>query len=280
MKRIYDHERINDKRDGFSIVGATEIGKMSQNMDHMVYEVHPNFPNVKLLVLADGDSNAKEGAAGAQLFCDNILNCFKKLKSTDFENIEVTMQRMIYSVDRYITEFNKKCNKQCIAVGSVSIIMDDTLYNVSIGDISVYYTQEGITKRLDTIRTDYDIFKICGLSDEKIRMLYPDSKITPYKKIGVGEIIGFEPIYTMEDVENVFVMSDGVSRHVSKGCKKEIFESVDYSSVPSTLVEVAQYGYSKTFPKIVDEGDVSRSLDNLSVIGYVKEKQINKLLVY
>ena len=264
MKMICDHERLKEIGEGFSIVGTTEIGIRKQNMDHTTYAIHPRFPNVKLLVLADGDSKANEGAAGAQFFCDQIEKRFESLKEYELINIEQTMQDMTFCVDKFISDLNKSLHKSCITVAAFAIIIDDNLYSVSIGDISIYYTKDGITRRLETIRTDYDMFKLCDLSEEKIQKLYPDSKTTPYKKIGLSEIIGFEPVYVVENIENVFIMSDGVSRHVSKGCKYEIFNNVEPRSIPVALTEVAQYGHTVTGPSIIDGGDVSISDDNLS----------------
>jgi len=273
MKKIYDHENFLKKCEDFSIVGATEIGVRDQNMDHTTYAIHPEFPNVKLLVLADGDSNAREGAAGAQFFCDYIAKQFNSLTEEDVTNIEETMKKMIVCADKYILSINKNYNKQCVTVGSFAIIVDNTLYNITIGDMSVYYKKGDEVERINNIRTVYDAYHLCGLSDEKIFKIEPDAKTLPYKKVGLGEIRKSEFVHIVENIDSVYIMSDGVSRHVSKSCKQEIFEKIHPNDVPKALVEVAQYGHTVSVDSIIDSGDVDISDDNLSVIGYVKENQ-------
>lgn len=273
MKKIHDHEKIIECGENFSIVGETEIGARKQNMDHITYAVHPKFSNVKLLILADGDNSAKEGAAGAQFFCDYITKQFYSLTEEDIINVEDTMQKMIFCVDQYILDINKSYKTQCIAVGSFAIIIDENLYNITIGDISVYYKKQGDISRVDNVRTVFDAYKLCGLSEEKIFKIDSNAKTTPYKKIGLGEIRSHEVVHVVENIDCVFIMCDGVSRHVSKSCKQEIFESFDPKDIPSALIEVAQYGHTVSVNSIIDSGDVSTSDDNLSVIGYVKEKQ-------
>jgi len=273
MKKIYDHERFLESGEDFSIVGATEIGLRNQNMDHTTYAIHPQFPNVKLLVLADGDSNAKEGAAGAQFFCDQIEKQFNELSEEDILNVEETMRRMIVNADKYILGINKKYKVECITVGAFCIIVDDKLYNITIGDMSVYHKHDTEIKRIKNVRTIYDAYKMCGLAEEKILKIEPKAKTTPYKRIGLGEIRKYEAVYVVDGVDYAFIMCDGVSRHVSKACKMEIFENVNPNDIPTALVEVAQYGHTVSIESIIDYGDVQPSDDNLSVIGYVREKQ-------
>lgn len=275
MKKIYDREHVVEQGEDYIISSSTEKGKPERNKDHTVYAIHPQFPNVKLLILADGITNAKDGAAGAQLFCNQIEKIFNRLDEDAFCNVEFTMQQMMYAVDSFITGFNKQCKSDCYALGSFMIIVDDTLYSLTVGDIRVYYKKDGRVRQITNFETEYELGKAIGVSDEFIEMYNPKAKTTPARTIGKSLVAKREYVTVVEDIEGAYLMCAGVGNHVSEECKSEIIENVEPAEISRALVEIAQHGEVTIDGVTYSERTIESRCDkNLSSISYVKNKGI------
>lgn len=271
MKKIYDREHIIEQGEDYIISSSTEKGKPARNKDHTFYAIHPKFPNVKLLILADGITDAKEGAAGAQLFCDQIEKIFNKLDEEDFNDVAFTMQQMIYAVDRFISDLNKQCHSECIALGSFMIIVDDTMYSLTIGDIRAYYKKDGNIVKINNFGTDYEVGKAIGASDELISKYSPKAKTTPSRTIGKSLVVRSEYVNVVEGIEGAYLMCAGVGNYVSEKCKDSILRNADPAEISRALVEVAQYGVTMIDGTLYTEDELESRCDkNLSAISYVK----------
>lgn len=273
MKKIYDREHIIEQGEDYVISSSTEKGKPNRNKDHTFYAIHPQFPNVKMLILADGITDAKDGAAGAQLFCDQIEKIFNKLDEDAFCNVEYTMQQMLYAVDSFISGFNKQCAAQCYALGSFMIIVDDTLYSLTVGDIRAYYKKDGKVVKINNFGTEYEIGKAIGASDEIIEKYNPKAKTTPARTIGRSLVAKKEYVTVVEGIEGAYLMCAGVGDYISEDCKSLVIENIDPAEVSRSLVEIAQYGKTMVDGVIYEEETISSRCDkNLSAISYAKVK--------
>lgn len=262
MKKNLKNSHFIDECEDFLVAGITNSGIVKQNMDYILHTMHPKFPNVNLLVVADGLSAAQNGLGSGFLFCNYLEREFNKLSESDLEDAERALQDIVYMANKMLEIFNVANDAECYAAGAVALVIDNNVYCISVGDVRVYCVQGGNLINLTEENTEQ---RFLGYND-KTRPHFLKSEV---KK----NVRRYEDVYSMENIDSVFLMCDGVASHVSETCKCEIIDFLDARDVPRALVEVAQYGHTTSvdMASIIETEDLDTSNDNLSVLGYFRK---------
>lgn len=256
MKKSYNHQCIKNESEDYIITGVSTSGNQNMNMDYIMQAIHPDFPNVKLLVLTDGLRRAHDGQGGGIWFCKAIESEFNKLKESDFTNPRSALQDIVYCANKQLEMFNVFHDRECYAAGAVAMIMNGRVYCIAVGDVNAYYTRNG------------ELIKLTDGNVERRFLGYNRKTIPSFLDEDVKEDVQRrEVVYYAEDIDSVYLMCDGVDSHVSEECKADIMEKIDSADIPTALIEVAQYGYTISDGSTIMD-NVEPSDDNLSVIGY------------
>lgn len=263
----------------------TNIGiKNDRNDDASLIMQHPDYPDYKLMIVADGVGSCKRGDLAAKMFCEKMQEWFGKLSLDSFENnFNEKLENAIKCADKEIAQFNKDVGCYNVTVGSVVVITPQDTYYCTVGDTRIYFEYDEKLVRVERIENlhdkalKYDAYEK-GLLPEDDG--YNKERPEGYIGYGVDKFGLCQPVVnniSSDSYDGILMMSDGVYKEINDLELQVLFNECSPQDIASCIVERAAYGYIKNSSyEYLNSVRRRAGRDNITANVYKKVYQYNK----
>ena len=255
-----------------NLYASIDMGNKRQNQEDSVIIVsHPNIPDFKMMVVADGAGGMAEGEKVSSFITLNIMSWFEQLDSYYFDAnntqfLQEKFNRKITELSATIYE-NFKGRSSSTFVGA--IINEKNTIISNVGDSRAYvYTGGQLHQLTDDDNVAYKLWQLGDIKQKDDIRFHKDSNRI-IKGMGIRENIKpTSTIISNSDYDTLLLFSDGITDCLSDDQIKVITQNTKPSELARQLIESAKRNTSINVsldPHYYNQ-KISAGKDNLSAV--------------
>lgn len=289
LQEVLDGTQIKHQRNEYNLDGTLfatqDIGRYRQNQeDSTLIMNHPQNPNFKILVVADGMGGGEYGEKASNYIVSELSKWFSKLPLTYYENYEKLYPEFQSVVQRISQDIYEKYNKRSgrISVGSTlvgAIIGKDITTIINVGDSRAYAIQNGVINLVTEdesrvwdemkykVRSEQRSIRVSDIN--QLRFARANNEIK--NAVGLGELPTpqIKLLYN-KSYDKLLLFSDGVHDLLSMDDISVITKTTKPQDLTKAIVNMAistpAYGYDEYGQAV----KVGAGKDNATAAAYIR----------
>lgn len=252
-KDILEGEQISLRRCDYSVgndlYASIDIGNKRTNQeDSVIILNHPQNPNFKMLVVADGMGGQAFGEQASSLITSRITNWFEGLSPQYFasQNIEYLKQLLNREIQNINQEIYHTYNGVSASTFVGAIVADGQTVISNVGDSRAYIYSHGELRQLsEDDSLSYNSWK-SGIIQQKDDIRFHKLSNMVTKGIGLAEeVIPTTSTISNSDYDTLLLFSDGVTDCLSDQQIMAITRTTPPEDLARALVDAAKNNNSE-----------------------------------